>query len=216
MTSYYKNTSCYIDKNLNSYFLNKGYVNENLLSSPLLSSPLLSSPLLSSPLPYAPQAKVGSNTNANHARSGHLFQDGKRVLDSAVFRKTLEEVFHPVLNEKGKGLLPQLVDTFANHETEHLDYVPKRSSFDKEKGSFSRDCFGVEADCLHHYTTNSRNRILLSPHSFASREELKTTPQTHDTEMLSAWLDKYEKRGHEEFPVVAQELIDGKPASIRR
>jgi hypothetical protein len=192
-----------------------------------ISSPLLSSPLLSSPSPYASQTKVGSNTNANHARSGQLLVNGKgyikengqKVLVTVEkFLPMVQDAFHPVLNEEGKGLLPKLVDTFANHETEHLNFTPKDPDnyFNKATGQYHFDPFGSQADFLRHTTNKGENRILSSPYSITSREDLTQAPQTQSVKTLLAWLDKYKQRGHEEFPVVAQELIDGKPASIRR
>jgi hypothetical protein len=185
----------------------------------------ISSPLLSSPSPYDSQAKVASSTN--HARSGHLFikceryivRNGKEVLLTAKnFLPKVQDTFDPVLNPKGKELLTELVNTFANHETEHLDFWPKdpHNYFDIRNGVYVTNYLGAKADLLYHVIEEKGTIILTSTHSVASREDLTQAPPTKDTTDLFTWLDKYEKRGHEEFPIVARDLIEGRPASITR
>ncbi len=147
-----------------------------------------------------------------------MLEDGFRIADNDQFLKVVVSVFEPVLDEKGKALLPQVVKKFENHETEHLNLsrLHKNAAFDKTSGNFYVDPFGPQADFLYHETESSKNRILTSTHRIASRADLQKAPKTQNVKTLLAWLDKYKQRGHEEFPVVAQELIDGKPASIRR
>lgn len=183
----------------------------------------ISSPLLSSPSPYDSQAKVGSSTN--HSRSGHLLINGQRyielngeqvLLTAKNFLPMVQDTFHAVLNQEGKELLPQLVDRFTNHETEHLDFCPNdpENYFDKLTGKYFCSLFGAQGDFLYHTTNEGKNRILTSTHSVASREDLTQAPQTNATKSFLYWLDKYEERGHKEFPIVAQDLIDGRPASF--
>jgi hypothetical protein len=185
----------------------------------------ISSPLLSSPSPYDSQAKVASSTN--HSRSGHLLINGERyieqngeqvLLTAENFLPMVQDTFHAVLNQEGKELLPQLVDRFTNHETEHLDFCPNHPEnyFDKLTGKYFYSLFRPDGDFLHHTTHEGKNIILISSHSVASREDLRQAPQTNDTQNLLFWLDENEQRGHNEFPIVAQDLIDGRPASIRR
>jgi hypothetical protein len=185
----------------------------------------ISSPLLSSPSPYDSQAKVASSTN--HSRSGHLLINGQRyielngeqvLLTAENFLPMVQDTFHAVLNQEGMERLPQLVDRFTNHETEHLDFRPNDPDhyFDKKTGEYFCSLFGAQGDFLYHTTHGGKNRILTSTHSVASREDLTQAPQTNATTTFLAWLDKYEKRGHEEFPIVARDLIDGRPASITR
>ena len=150
-----------------------------------------------------------------------MFQNGERVTDSTKFLNILQSAFHPVLNKEGQDLLEPLVEKFAYSETEHLKFVPNEYFFNQQTGSW----YGVpfvdsEADFLFHQKEgeyhHARNRILTSTHSLAPREVLQKAPQTETVRRLLAWLDKYEKRGHEEFPSVAKNLIEGKPAGIYR
>ena len=149
----------------------------------------------------------------------YIEQNGVEVLLTAEnFLPIVKDAFHPVLNQEGMDRLPQLVDRFTRHETEHLDFRPNDPDnyFDQNTGQYFCHLFGAEGDFLYHTTNEGKNRILTSTHSIASREVLTQAPQTDTAKTYLNWLDKYEERGHKEFPILAQELIEGKPASIRR
>ena len=102
----------------------------------------------------------------------YIEQNGENVLLTAEnFLPMVQDTFHAVLNQEGMGRLPQLVDTFANHETEHLDFRPNDPDnyFDQNTGEYFADPFIGFGDFLYHTTNKGKNRILTSTHSIATR-----------------------------------------------
>jgi hypothetical protein len=197
------------------------------ISSPLLSSPLLSSPLLSSK-PYAPNAKVASDTN--HARSGYLLQNGGRyieqegeqvLLTAKNFLPILQGVFEPVPNPGGKDILPQLVENFENNAEQHLDFEPIDTGFyfDSRTNTVEGEGLNIMNQLLFVQDTPvagtyQRHVLLTSTASLAPEESFKKNPSDRGNALI---LDLIEE-GKEislRFPNIAQNLIDGNLEVLR-
>ena len=156
-----------------------------------------------------------------------MLKDGERIESYLIprYKTAVAEVFEPVLDDNGKTLLNNLLDTFENNQHEHINFTPLTEGVHLEHSSGNvkgpiKDCNLV--DVLVHVIPRGWmkkdivNIILKSTDRIASREDIIKHANPKTKESLLSLLEKYKGRGHVEFPVIAQNLIDGKPAGVYR